>query len=150
DYALHPLDSPGDVSVLRRPNALSIRNAEPSCGRSLSSAAGGAPTRRAGCSPPCWAGIGGGKGGERVLGFCGGPGTALPLETPPDLLACLAKLGPRPAPPFESVPPRGSNPGWWSRASSAAGQSDKLLRQASFKGARETSRAGRSCRCALD
>jgi len=65
------------------------------------------------------------------------------MKTSADLLGRLAKLGPQPAPPFESVPreyPKSAV--WVERRLVVEGQfrgwtANKLLRQASFKGIRE-------------
>jgi bifunctional non-homologous end joining protein LigD len=84
-----------------------------------------------------------GSGKARRLAFAGKLGTGFTMKTFADLLARLAKLGPQPVPPFESVPREYLKSAVWVEPRLVVeGQfrgwtTDELLRQASFKGCRE-------------
>jgi bifunctional non-homologous end joining protein LigD len=88
-----------------------------------------------------------GNGRARRLVFAGKLGTGFTMPIQRDLLARLAKLGPRPAPAFTAVPREYlKNAVWVEPRLVVEGQyrgwtTDKLLRQASFKGVREDKRA---------
>ena len=75
--------------------------------------------------------------------FAGKLGTGFPERVQRDLLTRLAKLGARPAPPFESVPGEYLKRAVWVdpklvvEREFTSWTTDKLLRQAAYKGLRE-------------
>jgi bifunctional non-homologous end joining protein LigD len=77
------------------------------------------------------------------LVFAGKLGTGFTEKIQRDLLARLAKLGPRPAPPFESIPREYLKRAVWVRpelvveGEFTTWTADHLLRQAAYKGLRE-------------